>query len=188
MGLQPYSDRAHILHAYTRAGGRVNYMVYGLGRRKSGAIYAPLSLIELSADVQPNRQLQTLRQARLLYVPSQAMTDMRRQSVAMFVAEVLYRTLRHPMEDEVLFGYLEQVVGEVDRCDDPENLHLRFLVHLAALMGFAIDEEEHPELLMLPRTRQERQRQLQGLCTYFATQVDDWQPPRSMDILMEVFD
>lgn len=34
LSLQPYSDKAHILHAFTRAGGRVNYVVYGLGRKK----------------------------------------------------------------------------------------------------------------------------------------------------------
>ena len=31
LSLQPHSDKAHILHAYTREHGRVNYMVYGVG-------------------------------------------------------------------------------------------------------------------------------------------------------------
>lgn len=188
LSLQPYSDKAHILHAFTRASGRVNYMVYGLGRKKSAAQYAPLSLVELTADVQPNRSFQTLRQARLTYVPHQMPTDLRRQTVAMFLAEVLYRTLRHPMEDADLFDYLAGIVQELDTTPDPENLHIRFLVGLASLMGFGIDAEAHPELLQIPATRTERQQQLQALCNYFADQIDDWQSPRSLDILMELFD
>lgn len=187
LSLQPYSDKAHILHAFTCAGGRVNYMVYGIGRKKSAAQYAPLSLVELTADVQPNRQFQTLRQARLLYTPTQLPTDLRRQTVAMFLAEVLFRTLRHPLEDPALFDYLAAVVRELDTAPDPENLHIRFLVGLATLLGFGIDAEAHPELLRIPSTRQERQQQLQALCNYFADQIDDWQPPHSLDVLMELF-
>lgn len=188
LSLQPYSDKAHILHTFTRAYGRVNYMVYGLGRKKSAAQYAPLSLEELTYDATPARQFQTLRQARLLYVPTQLPQDLRRQTVAMFVAEILYRTLRHPMEDTVLFDYLTSVVQELDTTPQPENLHIRFLVGLAALMGFGIDEEIHPELVQVPNSRSERQQQLQALCNYFAEQIDDWQSPRSLDVLMELFD
>lgn len=188
LSLQPYSDKAHILHAFTRAGGRVNYVVYGLGRKKSAAQYSPLSLVELTADMQPNRQFQTLRQARLLYTPTQLPTDFRRQTVAIFLAEVLLRTLRHPMEDPELFLYLTSVVRELDTTPEPENLHIRFLVGLATLLGFGIDEEMHPELTQIPSTRQARQQQLQALCQYFSDQIEDWQFPRSLDVLMELFD
>lgn len=188
LSLQPYNDKAHILHAFTRAGGRVNCMVYGLGRKKSAAQYSPLSLVELTADMQPNRQFQTLRQARLLYTPTQLPTDFRRQTVAIFLAEVLFRTLRHPMEDPELFLYLTSVVRELDNTPEPENLHIRFLVGLATLLGFGIDEETHPELTQLPSTRQARQQQLQALCQYFSDQIEDWQFPRSLDVLMELFD
>ncbi len=188
LNLQPYSDKAHILHAFTCAGGRVNYMVYGLGRKKSAAQYAPLSLVELTADVQPNRQFQVLRQAQLNYIPRRTPTDLKRQSVAIFIAEVLFRTLRHPMEDSALFDYLAAIARELDTTSEPENLHIRFLVGLATRMGFGIDAETHPELLQIPVSRQERQRQLQALCNYFADQIDDWQSPRSMDVLMELFD
>ena len=40
----------------------------------------------------------------------------------------------------------------------------------------------------LPTTRAERQKQLLALCRYFAEHVETWQNPRSLDVLMEVFD
>ena len=114
LSLQPYNDKAHILHAFTRKSGRINYIVYGIGRKKSAAQYAPLSLVELTADMQPNRSFQTLRQTRLTYIPTQLPTDLRRRTVALFLAEILYRTLRHPMEDPALFDYLSDMTQELD--------------------------------------------------------------------------
>lgn len=40
----------------------------------------------------------------------------------------------------------------------------------------------------LPTTRAERQKQLLALCRYFEEHVETWQNPRSLDVLMEVFD
>jgi hypothetical protein len=53
LSLQPHSDKAHVLHAYTRAGGRVNYMVYGLGRKHPIGMYMPFSLIQITASNDP---------------------------------------------------------------------------------------------------------------------------------------
>ena len=39
-----------------------------------------------------------------------------------------------------------------------------------------------------PLTRAERQKSLRDLCAYFAEHVETWQNPKSLDILMEVFD
>ena len=73
-----------------------------------------------------------------------------------------------------------------------QNFHLFFLAGFAARLGFAI-EEGSPLAVLLARvseglTRQERQQLLIRLCDYFAANVDTWQPPRSLEVLTEVFD
>ncbi|MGM9810003.1 MAG: DNA repair protein RecO [Paludibacteraceae bacterium] len=187
LSIRPYSDRAHILHTYTREQGRMNYMVYGLGKKKSQALYAPLSLLEVV--VSPSaKALPSIKEAHLAFVPQHLHTDMRRRTVAMFIAEVLYRTLRHPMADEALFDFIATTIHLLDSTEQPENIHLAFLIQLAAHLGFAIDEEAHPDLLTLPQNRQARQQHLRALCDYFALHTDGWQPPLSLDVLTEVFD
>ena len=203
LALQPLSDRAHLLHAYTRTGGRVNCKVYGLGRRHAAGIYTPFSLIQLTGDL-PSFQgggggrLPSVRTAQLLYVPTTTTTDMRKQAVAMFLSEVLYLTLRHPMPDEPMFDFLAAAVRELDATDQPQNFHLSFLVDFAAQLGFAIPENENlsPFTFQLStfisrstlHSRAQRQEALRTLCAYFAEHVDAWQSPKSLDILMEVFD
>lgn len=181
LSLQPHSDKAHVLHAYTRTGGRVNYIVYGLGRKHAIGMYTPFTLLQITADMTPSKP-PTLKEAVSLSINSQTINPYK-SAIALFLSEVLYHVLRHPMTDEPMFDFIAQAVKDLDRCEEPQNFHLQFLVGLAAKLGFAMENEP-----VLPQTRKERQQQLRALCTYFEEHVETWEAPRSLDILMEVFD
>ena len=177
LSLQPQSDKAHVLHAYTRAGGRVNYKVYGLGRKNTFGKYSPLSIVQLTTDDK------SIRTAQLNYVPTTLTTDPYKRTIALFIAEVLHHVLRHPMADEPMYDFIAAAIEELDRSEEVQNFHLQFLIAFAAKLGFAMVEEPP-----MPRTRAQRQKALQQLCKYFEQHVDTWQNPRSLDVLMEVFD
>ena len=177
LSLQPYSDKAHLLHAYTRTGGRVNYMVYGLGKKNTSGKYSPLSVVQLTTD---NKSVRT---AQLSYVPDTLISDPYKRTIALFISEVLYHVLRHPMPDETMYVFIEQAVRELDRCEAPQNFHIAFLIDFAAQLGFAM--QEPPDL---PSTRKARQDTLHALCTYFEKHVETWVEPKSLDILIDVFD
>ena len=177
LSLQPYSDKAHILHAYTRAGGRVNYMVYGIGRKNTTGKYSPLSILQITTD---NKSIRT---AQLSYIPTTLTTDPYKCAIVLFLSEVLYHVLRHPMQDEMLWDFIAHAIEELDASAEPQNFHLSFLVGFAAKLGFAMPQE-----LSVPKSRSERQKALQALCNYFAEHVETWQTPKSLDVLMEVFD
>ena len=181
--LQPQSDKAHVLHTYTRAGGRVNYKVYGLGRKNTAGKYTPLSILQLTTDER------SVRTAHLLFVPQTLVTDPYKRTIALFISEILHNVLRHPMVDEPMFDFLVQSIKELDSLPltseefSLANFHLQFLIDFAAKLGFAMESEPS-----LPHTREERQKQLRSLCSYFEEHVETWQTPHSLDVLMEVFD
>ena len=185
LSLQPHSDKAHLLHAYTRAGGRANYMVYGLGKKNTSGKYSPLSIVQLTTDDR------SVRTAQLSYVPKTIISDPYKRTIALFISEVLHNVLRHPMEDEPMYEFLEQAIRQLDETTEPQNFHLQFLVRFAAKLGFAIPEEDPTitnNLSPITFTRKERQNALRALCAYFAEHVETWQSPKSLDILIEVFD
>ena len=205
LSLQPHSDKAHVLHAYTRAGGRVNYMVYGLGRKHPIGMYMPFSLVQITATDDPHKpptikevcQRSGLSAKRSISASDptaqaiQQQSGLYKQTVRLFIAEVLYHVLRHPMPDEPMFDFLEHAVEMLSESDEPQNFHLAFLAGFAAQLGFGIPEDDEPAhraLLKTPLTRAERQAQLRAMCSYFQEHVETWQTPRSLDILMEVFD
>ena len=109
LSLQPHSDKAHLLHAYTRAGGRVNYMVYGLGKKNTAGRYSPLSLLQITTDER------SIRTAQLAYVPRTIDTDPYKRTIALFISEVLYHVLRHPMPDEPMYNFLTEAVQTLER-------------------------------------------------------------------------
>ena len=144
LSLQPHSDKAHLLHTYTRAGGRNNYMVYGLGRKNAAGKYSPLSIVQITTDEK------SIRTAQLTYTPKTLTSDPHKRTIALFLSEVLYHVLKHPMVDEPMFDFLVESIKELDSLPyregqgvGPANFHLQFLVDFAAKLGFAMPEN-HP--------------------------------------------
>ncbi|MCM1034304.1 MAG: recombination protein O N-terminal domain-containing protein [Paludibacter sp.] len=141
--LSKYTDKASILHAYTKESGRIQYIVYNSQRKTAGyGMFAPLSHIEIESTGSPaNSNFHRLRSARLIYVPRNTQTDMTRRSIALFIAEMLYHTLRHPLADENLFDYLTQLTKNIDNNVTPENIHLQFLLQFTEYLGIMPDLE-----------------------------------------------
>lgn len=187
LSLTKYSDTGSIVHLYTAEQGRMQYAVYG---NKYKGVLRPLSIVEYVATKRQNapQQMGSLSSVSLLYTPKQLATDIKRQCVAMFIAEVLASTLRHPMSDQPLFDWLCEVIHHLDTDADISNLHLHFLIEFANFLGVGIDDTEHPNWFAVPSSRIERQQHLRALTAYYEQHIEDFRPPKSLDVLIEVFD
>jgi DNA repair protein RecO (recombination protein O) len=187
LNIARYSDTGSIVHLYTAENGRMQYAVYG---NKLKGVLRPLSVIEYTSTRRNNAptQMGTLSSASLLYPLQRLTIDVQRQCVAMFVAEVLASTLRHPMSDQPLYDWLCEVIQHLDKDEEISNLHLRFLLDYATHLGIGIDDTEHPEWFMAPSNRSERQQRLRELIAYYEEHIEDFRAPKSLEVLMEVFD
>jgi len=174
-----------LLHIYTRSEGRMLLQVYGAqGKHKVRAAYQPLSIVELTCDTQPTRPVQTLAAIDPVYLPEHVYSDIRRQTVALFATEMLLLTLTHPMQDEQMYEFLVDFVHELNDNPSPENLHIVFMLRLAELLGIGTpDIQYEPQL-----SRKARQQLLRSLCDYYLAHVESFRMPKSLDILIEVFD
>lgn len=187
LSLTKYSDTGCIAHLYTAEQGRMQHAVYG---NKYKGMLRPLSIVEFTTSKRKNapQQMGNISSTSLLYTPQLLATDVRRQCVAMFIAEILSSTLRHPMSDQPLFDWLCEVIKHLDTDTDISNLHLHFLIEYANHLGVGIDDTEHPEWYKAPSSRQERQQRLRELCLYYSEHIEEFSTPKSLDVLMEVFD
>lgn len=187
LSLTKYSDTGSIAHFYTAEQGRMQYAVYG---NKYKGVLRPLSIVEFTTTKRHNapQQMGSLSSASLLYTPQLLAIDVQRQCVAMFIAEVLSTTLRHPMSDQPLFDWLCEVIKHLDLDADISNLHLHFLIEYASHLGIGIDDTEHRDWYEVPTSRKERQQRLRALCLYYSEHIEDFRTPKSLDVLMEVFD
>ena len=181
-----YSDTGSIVHLYTAEHGRMQFVVYG---NKQKGLLRPLSIIDFTSTRRNNAPMQmgTLSSVSQLYIPRLLTTDIQRQCVAMFIAEVLVGTLRHPMSDQPLFDWLCEIIQHLDQDTEISNLHFHFLVEYATYLGIGIDDMEHPNWLVAPTSRNERQQRLRQLIAYYEEHIEDFRSPKSLDVLIEVF-
>ena len=187
LNITRYSDSGSIVHFYTSEHGRMQYVVYG---NKYKGLLRPLSIIDFTSTRRKNAptQLDTISSVALSHTPHLLATDIQRQGIAMFIAEVLTQTLRHPMSDQPLFDWLCNIIQHLDNDTEIHNLHLHFLLEYASHLGIGIDDMDHPNWFLQPTSRSERQQRLRELITYYEEHIDDFHPPKSLDVLMEVFD
>lgn len=187
LSLNKYSDTGSIVHLYTAEHGRMQYVVYG---NKHKGTLRPLSVIEFTTNKRQNApiQMSTLSSAALLYTPQRLSSEVQRQCIAIFIAEMLMNTLRHPMSDQPLFDWLFSVIKHLDQDNEIGNLHVQFLLQYASYLGIGIDDTEHPEWFVLPSTRCMRQQRLREIVTYYEEHIEDFRLPKSLDVLIEVFD
>lgn len=143
LALQKHTDTSSIVHLYTKSQGRMQFLVYGkrgaTKRKQTGVninLFTPLSLLEITYSDNPTKSLSSVSTASLKYIPQRIPIEINRQCIAMFMAEALEKTVRLPMQDEVLFDFIEEKVKELDLADSVEDLPNRFLEQLSMILGY----------------------------------------------------
>ena len=141
-----YNDTTSIVCIYTRDFGRVSYMVYGVGKKKSvvrSSFLQALTITELDVKHNPGKDIQQIREIRILYPFSSIHVNQVKNALALFLSEVLFKSLRQTEPDESLFLFLENSIQQLDCSHDGiQNFHLVFLQKLTRYLGFEANLED----------------------------------------------
>jgi len=140
-----YSDSTTIITVYTHQFGRVSYMVHGVNKKKSAnpaAFLQPLSLVEMDVYHTPGKNIQRLKEMRMAHPFTGIPFDPVKNSLALFISEVLFRTLRQTEPDENLYLFLENSILQLDYSKTAmSNYHLVFLLKLTRYLGFEPNQD-----------------------------------------------
>lgn len=139
-----YNDKDLIVHVFSREFGRMSYMA---AKKKRGnlspAFFEPLSLISYQADHKGSRELQRLKECHHFYAFNSIPLDPVKNSIAMFLSEVLYRILQEAEANESLFRFMSESVKILDLIEEGKaNFHLAFLVQLCRYLGITPNVED----------------------------------------------
>jgi DNA repair protein RecO (recombination protein O) len=149
----PYGDTRIIAHLYTEAAGRLSCIATRASGRVSGrrnplsaAVFMPLSIIEAVIDDRPGRDLARLREARIVCPLPGLLADVVKSSLALFLAEVLFRMLREEGADGRLFDFLAHSIRLLDGAGEGvANFHLVFLLRLLDYLGISPNAASYTE-------------------------------------------
>lgn len=220
LGYIRYRETSIIAKVYTEAFGIQSYIVNGVRSSKSKtnriALFQPLTLLDMV--VYHKRKDDTVHRISEMkcYAPFSSLPyDVLKSSLALFVTEILGKTLREEETNEALFEFLEHSVLYLDQAENGfENFHIQFLAELASFLGFGIEtiedleselrnnhypqvadkaEMEATRLLLsngygtaIPLDRQRRVSILEKLLFFYKIHMDSLGEIRSLDVLREV--
>jgi len=135
-----YTDSTTIITVYTYQFGRASYLVHGANKKKStvrSALLQPLTIVDMDVFHTPGKDIQRIKDIHVGKQFSYIPFDFVKGALALFVAEVLFRTLRQTEPDETLFLFLENSIQQLDYCETGiANFHLVFLLKLSRYLGF----------------------------------------------------
>ena len=144
-----YGDTSMVVYLLTDVGGRRSYMVQGIrsrsGRGSKLALFQPMFPVEFEGLESPRQEMHRFKEVHAGFALRELPFDVRKSTMALFMAEVLYRLVRECEPDETLFGFVWNSVGALDTLQrGVANFHLWFLVQLSRLLGFQPGNEYRP--------------------------------------------
>lgn len=144
-----YSDKNSIAHVYTDTRGRMSLLLpQGATKaaRVRNAMFMPLSMVEFEARLTPGRDLATFKECRCVLPLTRLYADPGKSAVAMFMSELLGRSILESERNEPLFRFIAASVQLLDRLDrGVANFHICFLYHLGPFLGIQPDTATYRE-------------------------------------------
>lgn len=143
MHVLKYSDKNSIAHIYTDVRGRMSFLVPQGNTRAAhmrNAMFMPLSIIEFEARIAPGRDLASLKDVKTVHQLASIYADPAKSAIAMFISELLTRTIQESERNSQLWQYLYQSILLLNSIEHGiANFHICFLYNLGAFLGIQPD-------------------------------------------------
>jgi DNA repair protein RecO (recombination protein O) len=136
----PYSDNRVIAKIFTEEFGLRGYVVR-ISRSKTGniksSVLQPLMQIDLVVSHREKNTLHTVREISCNHPYLHIQDDIVKTSIALFVAEILYKSIKEEESNPQLFEFLTSSLQVLDlQHEGVANFHLCFLTQLTKYLGF----------------------------------------------------
>ena len=138
-----YGDTSLITKAFTASDGLKSYLLKGLLSSKKGklktAYFQPLTQLEIVANHKNKGTLETIREAKVSYHYQTLHSQIAKNAMTQFLAEMLSNSIHEEESNQGLFEYIEASLQWLDTNDETANFHLHFLINLTRYLGFYPD-------------------------------------------------
>lgn len=138
-----YGESSVIVQVFTEKFGMQSYMVNGAKKPKAKIarnMLQPLHLLDMVVYHKNTGTVQRIAELKNLPVLQSIPYDVIKSSLAMFLNEVLYKSVRQQSADESLFDFVFNAIEWLDhQTTGLANFHLLFLIQLTRYLGFYPD-------------------------------------------------
>ena len=167
----------------------------------------PLSIIAADVGETTKSTLFTARNISSRYPLLGIRNNLYKNSMTLFLSEVLYRTVKDGVNEDGLYGWCVKNILLLDAMDsDFSNFHIRFLLEFAVALGFspesrdlapfvgenfpiveAFMKESFADAMMIPLNGSVRNEIAEGILRYIEFHSDSAINVASLSVLRELF-
>ena len=147
-----YGETSVIAAIYTELFGLQSYLVNGVRTTtKKGpgkaSLFQPGAMLDLIVYHNDLKNLQRIKEFKWGYLYKNIFSDIFKNAVALFMVELLSKTIKQPEQNTDLFHFIEDAFLHLDESDQNvvANFPLFFSLHLATLYGFRLSDEYSPK-------------------------------------------
>ena len=146
-----YGETSLVVTIFTELFGVQTYMVNGVRTTKPSASKAnhfqPAAILELVVYHNDQKSMQRIKEFRFAFLYQFILTNVVKNSVASFMVELLYKSLKQPEGNTDLFNFCEDVFRQLDEADNTvtANFPLFFSLHLTHFFGFRMNDDYSDE-------------------------------------------
>jgi len=135
-----YGDTSLIVKCFTAEEGLKTYLIRGVLSTKKGNLKAGyfqvLNQLNIVGNHNTKGNLNSLKEAHIVHPYKTVYSDVVKQSIVLFLAEVLSNCIQEEEKNEPLYNYLENGLLWLDSQSKIANFHLLFLLNLTHYLGF----------------------------------------------------
>ena len=195
-----------VLHTLSREWGRRGFVV-SVGRKASMSLFLPLNILSAEITENPRSSLWNASRLQAEYPLNGIRSNIRKNTMTLFMSEVLYRAVKEGAREDGLFEWCERSILTLDALEGYySNYHIRFLLELAVQMGFAPTAEDlapfageylsvlqrfvsadFAESMLIPLTGEARNRIAEALLRYISYHSESALNVQSLSVLRELY-
>ena len=130
-------ENSIVVHTLSKEYGRRGFLVRGAGKRLM-SLLLPLNILEAEVTESAKSTLLSARNLTARHSLLGIRNNIFKNSMTMFMSEVLYRVVKDGSLEEGLYEWCERSILLLDAIqEDFSNFHLRFLLELTVALGFS---------------------------------------------------
>ena len=138
-----YGENSLVVHTLSKEYGRRSFIIKGVGKKSVMSLFLPLNVLEAAVVESSKSNLYTMRNPVAKHPLLGVRNSLYKNSMTMFMSEVLYRVIKDGTNEHGLFEWCEKNILLLDAItDDFSNFHLRFLLELAMVLGFSPSSQD----------------------------------------------
>ena len=138
-----FGENSLVVHTLSRDYGRRSFLVKGVGKKSNMSLFLPLALLEADILESTRSNLYTVRNLVSRHPLMGIRNNVYKNSITMFISEVLFRVVREGAYEQDLFEWCERIILLLDAMQsDFSNFHIRFLLELSVALGFRPEAQD----------------------------------------------